>query len=207
MTTFCPGAGNTFDAYGGTLITALACLKTERPSVVVEKDKKCFGLAVQRLFVAYEELYGFRVYNTSDPPKRLTKSELDRFGGVREEVTTDDIQGLKDASDKDYSDIEGEDYENHKLEDNLAEASRMTKLDDDNRHESHQDDLRTWAMGSSHDASTFSGCQVGSVSASPAISRSRQSCTEAVVHYGQEKEKHTSGSKRQKSLCVNVVST
>ena len=47
---FNPDGGNTFDGFGGTLTTAITCLKTGRPRVVCEPDKRCFDLTVLRLF-------------------------------------------------------------------------------------------------------------------------------------------------------------
>ena len=57
MITFAPTAENTFDGFGGTLTTALACLRTGRLCVVVEQDKHCFDLAVERLYQTYCEIY------------------------------------------------------------------------------------------------------------------------------------------------------
>lgn len=53
MKTFCPGGGNVFDGFGGTLTTALAAIRTGRRCVVVEKDIECFDLALQRLHETY----------------------------------------------------------------------------------------------------------------------------------------------------------
>lgn len=77
--TYAPPAGNTLDGFGGTLTTALVCLKSGRPCVVVEKDKYCFDLAVQRLFQAAFDLYGSRLCMQSITSKRLTEAQLDRI--------------------------------------------------------------------------------------------------------------------------------
>ena len=49
MRTFCPPGGRVLDVFAGPMCSGIACIKSFRPCVLLEKDKRCFELAVQRL--------------------------------------------------------------------------------------------------------------------------------------------------------------
>lgn len=76
LKTFCPSGGNIFNSFAGTLTAAIACHKTGRACVCVEKVKRCFDLSVQHLFEVYKSIYGYQVDTTVLPPNRLNKATL-----------------------------------------------------------------------------------------------------------------------------------
>lgn len=47
--TFCSPTGTVLDVFGGALTTAISCISSRRPCVVLEQDRYCFDLALRRL--------------------------------------------------------------------------------------------------------------------------------------------------------------
>lgn len=92
LKTFCPPGGKVFDEYGGTLTTAIGCLRSVRTWVVVESDKYCFQLSIVRLFNLYKVLYGIRVFDTNNPPERLPSLLLTKSLG-KADVGEEDESG------------------------------------------------------------------------------------------------------------------
>ena len=113
--TFNPTAGRTFDGFGGTLTTAIACLNKGRPCVVVEKDPHCFNLAVIRLYNICRTLYGDGILDDSTTQRRLDEAELgpDRHG----------VHAHDDNSDS------GDEYPDEDIDDGSDEATDMTGKD------------------------------------------------------------------------------
>ena len=74
--TFNHTAVRKFDGFGGTLKTAIACLNTGPPCVVVEMDGHCFYLAVARLHNMCRIIYGDSILLQNSSSKILEEIEL-----------------------------------------------------------------------------------------------------------------------------------
>jgi len=70
LCTFCPPGGLVFDGFAGTMTTAIACIATGRKCVVVEKDPKCYKLALERL------------------DRIASRAQSEQRSSVRSEITT-----------------------------------------------------------------------------------------------------------------------
>ena len=47
--TFCPPTGTVLDVFGGAMTTAISCVSSKHPCVVLEQDAYCFDLSIRRL--------------------------------------------------------------------------------------------------------------------------------------------------------------
>ena len=121
MVTFSPTGGNTFDGFGGTLTTAIACLRTGRGCVVVESDKACFDLAVQRLYGIYKELYGVDPVFPADMQTVL--QEKPRYPQVAGTVQASQVIPTENSSDEEYEECDHDTAE----EDVAGEQSQDSK--------------------------------------------------------------------------------
>ena len=78
LRSFCLNGGHVFDGFGGTLTTAIACIRTGRGCVVMEKDEKCFRLALRRLYNVFVNIYGHCFDKGEENVTRLAREELER---------------------------------------------------------------------------------------------------------------------------------
>lgn len=178
MRTYCPMGGHVFDGFGGTLKTALACLKTGRSCVVVEKDKHCFEIAVERLHEVYLELYTDKDGEVLRFETRLSQTELEqrRIGrsgtcvestnGSGDEYDQEDIDTEGNGEKKNYTDTNIDLLDSYECQDKSrnGQVEKEHSGDDDSIGRSSMDeDLEQWSCRLSQSTAVHSESQTNSL--------------------------------------------
>ena len=173
MVTFCPTGGNTFDGFGGTLTTAIACLKTGRPCVVVESDKHCFDLAVQRLYTVYVNVYS----SPSETPaakQQLPPSSSRPLTTTINQTSKD--KTLDDQGSQESRELSGDEYERCDS-DGADDADAPDRHADDTDTTHIRSDVQSWSTNLTR--ATYQ-C-VSTVPSTPSISQDQQTAS-ANIH-------------------------